>query len=140
MAIARLNEDGMPQPHYPGWVDTPPLVKIEHPCVPVAKGRPRSKIVRGRHGAPFIQVYTPKETVAFEKDVAWQAKASMRDKQPFDGALAARITILLPVPLSWSKPDRDAAAAGYIWPASRPDWGQPRQKHLRCLQRDCLGR
>ena len=67
-------------------------------------------------------IYTPPETEAYETALKWQAKAAMRGRPRLDGPIGVRIFVMLPVPKSWSKKDRDAALSGIIKPTSRPDW------------------
>lgn len=45
------------------------LLRLTIPGEPIPKGRPRTRVVVPRGGKPFAQVYTPKETQAYEAKV-----------------------------------------------------------------------
>lgn len=91
------------------------------PGAPVAKGRPRFTVREAPGRRPFAKVYTPPETADYETRVKWYAKAAMRGRKPYDGAVAAIVILFLPIPASWSRKDREDALRGTIRPTSRPD-------------------
>lgn len=108
-----------------GSAETPGLFcTITLAGVPVPKGRPRFRYVKGNAaGRPgFVTVYTPKETEAYEEALKWKGKAAMKGRKPLEGAVAVRIFVMLPVPKSWPIKKRDAALVGKIRPIGRPDW------------------
>lgn len=92
------------------------VIKFFVPGVPVAKGRPRVRVVKGR---PML--YTPDETRDYEELVATVAKAAMAGLPPTGAAVSVFADVLLPVPASWSKRKREDALAGRIFAKVRPD-------------------
>lgn len=95
------------------------VVTLDGP--PQGKGRPRFRVVAPKGRAPFATVYTPAETVAYEKALAWQAKAAMRGRHKFEGPVAVVMIAFFAVPASWSRKDRADALAGHIRPTGKPD-------------------
>lgn len=87
---------------------------VPGPVVP--KGRHRSVIRGGR-----IATFTPSETVAYEKTVAWHALAAMGGRPTLAGALAVRIEVIVAIPRSATRARRAAMLGGEIRPTSRPD-------------------
>ena len=59
-------------------------IQFEVPGEPVAKARPRFARV-----GKFVKTYTPKETLNFEKTVAWYALKN--GAKPLDGAVEMNI-------------------------------------------------
>lgn len=106
-----------------GGAPASPFVVVEVPCDPRGKGRPRSRVVVPKFKRPFVHVYPDPADVAYEKVIAWRAKAAMRGKQPIPAGqpVAVRIFVLVPIPKSWPKRDRDAAVVGTMFPTSKPD-------------------
>lgn len=100
-----------------------PFVTITLPGAPRGKGRPRFRYVKpnavGRPG--FVTVYSDKDTAAYEEALKWKGKAAMRGRPLLEGPLAVRVFAMMPIPKSWSNKDRDAALAGLIAPAKKPD-------------------
>jgi Holliday junction resolvase RusA-like endonuclease len=88
------------------------IIQIEVPGDPVPKGRPRVAM-RGR----FAQIYTPKETVDYEKLVRSYAAVSMGGGALLEGPLLVTLTAHVPIPQSWSAKKKAAA----VYPISRPD-------------------
>jgi Holliday junction resolvase RusA-like endonuclease len=78
---------------------------------PVPKGRPR--FGKGR-------TYTPAKTRAYEKAVATMARNAHKSKPP-EGPLKLMATFVFPIPKSWPKKKRAAAARGELFHASKPD-------------------
>lgn len=83
---------------------------------PVAKGRPRF----ARVGAG-VRSYTPAKTANYEQMVSLIARQAMRSKEPMQGALQATLHFGFPIPASWPRKTREAAAMGEIWPTTRID-------------------
>lgn len=100
-------------------------VWLEIPGAPVGKGRARSssRIIKGRNGKAKVATrhYTPAKTVSYEQAVAMIARAAMRGREPYTGPLQGTFHFGLPIPKSWSKQKREAAAMGEIWPIVKPD-------------------
>ena len=88
---------------------------------PRGKGRSRSRIVFRGRARPFIAVYTPKETRVYERALAAAGQAAMQGRPPLDGPLEVSVQAIMGVPVSWTRPKRDAALVGTIRPTSRPD-------------------
>jgi len=86
------------------------------PGEPVAKGRPRVRVVKGR---PML--YTPEETRVYEATVFGLAGLVMRGMAPTEAAVSVALDVLLPVPASWSKRKRADALQGLHFAKSRPD-------------------
>jgi Holliday junction resolvase RusA-like endonuclease len=87
-------------------------VFIQMPGAPVAKGRPR--FAKGR-------AYTPAETAAYEKALAWAALAAMAGRKPLDGPLDVGVFVFIAPPASWSDKRKALALSGLILPTKRPD-------------------
>lgn len=87
------------------------MVEFSLSLVPVAKGRPRMAVVKGK---PIV--YTPSKTRGFEAKVA--AMAQQHFKQPLKGPISVSLTFLLPRPKTlMRRKDPD----GEIPHISRPD-------------------
>lgn len=86
------------------------------PGKPVGKGRPRAA-ARGKH----ITLYTPQKTANYESTVALAANQAMAGNPLITGPVEALMTIVLPVPVSWSKRKQADALAGTVMPTSKPD-------------------
>ncbi|WP_240202643.1 RusA family crossover junction endodeoxyribonuclease [Burkholderia sp. LMG 13014] len=85
-------------------------------CNPVAKGRPRaSSTPRG------IRMHTPKATKRYEAEVQAAARAAMLRELPFGRPVALTVSIVLPVPASWSKRRKRLAYMGEIAATKKPD-------------------
>ena len=85
---------------------------------PIGKQRPRFDR-RGGH------MYTPKETVMYEKAIEEACLLAMKngDLLSFnpDEALAVRVDAYYPIPQSWSKRKKEQAVIGLLAPVSKPD-------------------
>ena len=66
------------------------------------------------------RAYTPQKTVAAEQSFLAQA-LPYKPAEPLTGPITVRIALALPVPASWSKRKRQAAAEGDLLPTGRPD-------------------
>jgi len=97
------------------------VIVVELPGEPRGKGRPRSRIARGKAGQQFVAVYTDAQTRAYEKALAWAGKIAMGARQPLSGPLAVAVEAVMGVPASWSRPKRDSALAGVVRPTGAPD-------------------
>src|SRR6516165_7853626 len=64
---------------------------IELPGEPRGKQRPR--FVIGNKNRPHV--YTPPETVKYERDLGWMAKAVMGGRPPLEGPLRVSITAVI---------------------------------------------
>lgn len=85
---------------------------------PFGKQRPR---VNKRTG----QIYTPKETVWFERQVELACMKAMKEADavccPPDKPVEMRIYAYFGIPQSWSKRKRELAAAGLLPVTTKPD-------------------
>lgn len=89
---------------------------------PVAKGRPRARIVKGGPGKPdFVSLYTPAETAAYEAKVGQLAKLAMNGKFPSSAPIEVLIELRMQIPVSWSKKKQVAAASGQVRATKKPD-------------------
>jgi Holliday junction resolvase RusA-like endonuclease len=82
---------------------------------PVAKGRPRFSRETGR-------AYTPAQTIKYETELKLAAEGVMGDRPPLDGPLRLEMTVVVPIPRSWSQKKQAAARSGELRPTSKPDW------------------
>ncbi|MEL7111666.1 MAG: RusA family crossover junction endodeoxyribonuclease [Pseudomonadota bacterium] len=107
--------------------------------LPKGKGRPRGRIVwpagipkleiKGRKWKliwpskkqPFIQFYTPADTTALEKEIAWKAKAAMKGKAPIDGPVKVSIFFGIPIAPSLPKYRQKAIRDGLEACLKKPD-------------------
>lgn len=86
----------------------------------VPKERARARIVTPKGRKPFIQHYTPAETVKFEKRVKalaakhWHGEPSLRP-------IELQITVHTEIPDSWPAWKREAASKQQIVPTAKPD-------------------
>lgn len=87
----------------------------------VPKDRVRHRIVTPKHGKPFVQVYTPKETVEYEERVGQLAKRAWGPHPPSLRPIELQITVYAEIPESWPKWKREGAARGEILPTDVPD-------------------
>lgn len=81
---------------------------------PKGKGRPRFVKQTGR-------AFTPAATRSYESALRFAAQEAMGDRAPLDGPLTIEIRAGFPIPASWSKNKRKAAALGHILPTGKPD-------------------
>jgi Holliday junction resolvase RusA-like endonuclease len=89
------------------------LCIITVPGVPTGKGRPKFVKATGR-------AYTPKSTASRENAVGSAAASAWR-APPSDAPFDVTVTLVLPVPPSWSKKKQAAALAGDVPPTAKPD-------------------
>lgn len=102
-------------------VDDACVVEFTVPGAPVPKGRARSRIVKTRDGRQFVSHYTPDETTQYENLIRMCAKDAMHDRYPLDGPLRLEVTIVIPIPSSWSGRKQRDAAAGVVGATKKPD-------------------
>lgn len=86
------------------------------PGAPVAKGRARF----AKRGG-FVRAYTPAKTAAYEGLVAMAAAEAMAGADPMQGPMRLGVTILLPIPTSWSKRKQALAVEGLVAATKKPD-------------------
>lgn len=82
------------------------------PGIPAAKGRPR--LGKGR-------TYTPEKTAAWEQAAKASARAQWGTEPPLEGAVFAQVVVVLPIPESWSRRQKQAALDGEDLATGRPD-------------------
>ena len=92
------------------------LITFTVPGAPQGKGRPRI----GKVGA-HARMFTPAKTVAYEGLVAHAAQVAMDGRPPIDAACRCVVSIMLPIPASWSQKKQREAQAGIIRPTTKPD-------------------
>lgn len=97
-------------------------IAFQVPGAPQGKARPRFRVARTRGGKQFVSVYTPAETMAYEKTIAKAARIAMRAAEPMTGPVELNVTAVLPVPESWPVNKRNAALTGNLRPTVKPDF------------------
>lgn len=92
------------------------IINFTIPGKPMGKQRPR--VTRTGH------TYTPKETTQYENLVvmAFQDAAKPQGFIPTDKPLCMYMSILMPIPASWSKKKHDKAKNGHLRPMVKPDF------------------
>lgn len=91
-------------------------VWFDVPGDPVPKGRPRF----ARVGAG-VRTFTPAKTQSYEQLVSLIARQAMRGRDPMTGPVQVTFSFGFPIPSSWPRKTREAAAMGEIWPTTRCD-------------------
>lgn len=91
-------------------------IRFDIPGPPQGKSRPRATSRGG-----FVRFYTPAKTVSYEGQIAFAAKVAMHNRELLDCAVRVELEICCPIPASWSQRKRAEAAAGGIWPTTKPD-------------------
>ncbi|MFP3554218.1 RusA family crossover junction endodeoxyribonuclease [Paraburkholderia sp. SIMBA_049] len=97
-------------------------IRFVVPGQPVAKGRARSRLAKTKDGRDFIQQYTPADTRAYERSVAFEAKVAMARRTQMAGALVLIVHAYFGIPASWPQWKQREARAGLLVPTGRPDW------------------
>ena len=83
------------------------------------EGKPRGK---QRHRTGFGgRTYTPKQTVAAERAIAWAYKAAALSRPLMTGTVVLKVEAIFEVPKSWPKKLRADALAGLVPYSSKPD-------------------
>jgi Holliday junction resolvase RusA-like endonuclease len=80
------------------------------------KGKGRARFVSTPRGG---RAFTPAETVAYERMIAWLAKQA--GAQPVEGPLRMRLAIYMQIPQSATKKRRAEMLAGVDMPTKKPD-------------------
>ena len=93
------------------------VISFTVPGTPVGKGRPRVTT----RGGKFAQMYTPAKTANYESLIALAAQQAMAGRALITGPADVEMTMLLPVPVSWSKKKQAAALSGQVYPTKKPD-------------------
>jgi Holliday junction resolvase RusA-like endonuclease len=83
------------------------LIFFTVPGEPVAKARPRGRVVSTHAGRQFVSMYTPKTTVNYENRVM-AAFREVYTGQPIDTPLGMRVGAYFQIPESVSQKKRDA--------------------------------
>jgi Holliday junction resolvase RusA-like endonuclease len=83
---------------------------------PQGKGRARA-FRRGN----FIGHYTPEKTRSYEGMIRTAAMDEMAGRVPMDVPVKIELTAIFAIPASYSRKKRDAALAGELKPAKKPD-------------------
>jgi Holliday junction resolvase RusA-like endonuclease len=96
--------------------DSIPLVFIRLDGPPRGKGRPRTRVI-----GEFATIFTDAKTRKYEDALKSAGIEAMADNEAVDEPLAVVIYAYMPIPASWSKTKRAAAAAGDISPTSGID-------------------
>jgi len=97
------------------------IIAIEIPGIPVAKARPRSKIITPKSGkSPFVTHYTPKKTSNFENKVAYGFRKKYCGP-PTEGPCAIEIKMYFPIPKAWPKYKKKEALEKPVPVIKRPD-------------------
>lgn len=79
---------------------------------PRGQGRPR----KGKWG-----MYKASEDKSYEQQIAMAYMLRHRNAQPFTGGVIVRLTVLMPIPKSYSKRMREACHNGEKLPLCKPD-------------------
>lgn len=124
------------------------MIQFTIPGQPVAKGRPKFRVMPPRVDdviatvhtrnmtmpeciratvaatmkACFVSTYTPSETVNYEKHVGWLAKAAMAGRPPSAAPIEVLFEFRMQIPVSWSKKKQVAASAGKVRATKKPDF------------------
>lgn len=104
------------------------LFQFTIPHTPVAKGRARSTVKRGRggkpiltkDGQPIVSTYTPEKTRDFEALVRDFAQQAARG-EPLDCPVDLLVEFRFKIPSSYTKWQRDLAAEGMLHHTKKPD-------------------
>lgn len=94
----------------------PRTVKFTVAGDPVAKGRPRAS-----RTATGVRMRTPKKTALYERHVKAAAIVAMAASKPFACPVRLLVSIVVPIPTSWSKVRKEKARAGEICATKKPD-------------------
>lgn len=98
------------------------MIQFTIPGIPVPKGRPRARIIKGGPGKPdFVSLYTPAETVAYEAKISQLAKIAMGTRLPSIAPIEVLMELRMPIPVSWSKKKQVAASQGKVRATKKPD-------------------
>lgn len=93
------------------------IIQFTVPGEPEGMQRPRAGFRQGRGGKKFIQMYSPKESVAYKQKIALFARSRRPDK-PFEGPIRVDVIAYLARPQYLQTPKSPAHA---IWCTQKPD-------------------
>lgn len=88
---------------------------------PVAKARPRARMVTPKGKKPFVSMYTPANTLGYEIIVNDCAKTAMDGREPTVRPVEVLLELRMEIPVSWPQKKRIAASAGIIVHTKKPD-------------------
>lgn len=88
------------------------MIVFTVPGLPQGKGRAR--FGNGR-------TYTPAKTVAYEGLIALAGQQAMNGRGLLEKPVYLTVNAFFPIPASWSKKRKDAAASSLAWHSSKPD-------------------
>ncbi|MDR5756484.1 RusA family crossover junction endodeoxyribonuclease [Caballeronia sp. LZ035] len=94
----------------------PRTIKFTVAGQPVPKGRPRAS-----RTATGVRMRTPEKTARYERKVKAFAINAMLGGKPIARPVRLKISIVVPIPASWSKPRREKARTGEICATKKPD-------------------
>lgn len=97
------------------------MIQFTIPGQPVAKGRPRFRIMKSAAGPDFVSTYSPPETQRYEAKVAQIAKQAMGSTFPTSAPIEVLIELRMQIPVSWSKKKQVAASKGEVRATKKPD-------------------
>ena len=103
--------------------------------IPRGKQRART-VLRGRN----VHSYTPKETVEFERAVAWACRSACKGQElpVFGGAVSVEIIAKFAPPNSAGKKLREQMLCGQIFPTKVPDADNIAKSVLDAIQSICF--
>ena len=85
------------------------------------KERVRARIVTPKGRRPFLQWYTPKETVAYEERIRKIARQAWGDGEPTRRPVELQLTVHVEVSASWPRWKSEGCTKGDIAPTDDPD-------------------
>lgn len=88
--------------------------RVEGPPVPWSRAR-----ISSRNGK--ITPFTPAKMRAYQNKIKAAAKEAMRGDPPMEGPIKVMVTVVLPIPKSFSKKRTELAKKEKILPTTRPD-------------------
>ena len=112
-------------------------IKFAMTGTPMAKGRPRSRIVtpKDRRKEPFVHIYADPKSAANEKAIKQAAAIAMGFRDAFTGPIMMRVTAVVPIPASWPKGRKTLARNGLVYPETKPDI----DNYLKLVMDSCNG-
>lgn len=100
-------------PVFPLRAEPEDLVRFVVPGRPVPKGRPRTRVVKMKGKAPFATIYTPSNTIEYEKDVARLSRLEMKGTEATIKPVSVSVVAVFPIPKSVTKKRLAAIEAGF---------------------------
>lgn len=88
-----------------------------------AQQRPRGRARVGRNGKTFVQVYDPQQSTDFKSALKYIALMELdkRGGEPISTACRVNLTVIMPIPASFSKKKREQIFLGQLFPTRKPD-------------------